>query len=84
LTITSSVVEFEMCKRLAWTGAIVGSSYHSWYLEEIEDGKCHVITEEVQDGMFQKFGGYFIQKTLESNHQKWLEGLDKMAKIGPP
>jgi len=35
-------------------------------------------------GFFQKVGGFFIQKTLESNHQKWLDGLEMMAQKGLP
>ena len=78
------VTEFEPCSRLAWRGKTLGGSgYHGWVIEPTGQG-CHVITEETQRGIVPSLGRWFLRPGLLGQHQRWLEGLARVASAGMP
>ena len=84
LRVTTTVKEFEPARRLAWFGAGYGSQgYHAWTLEPRGDA-CHVVTEETQRGFLPSLGRLYIRGALHRQHQKWLEGLARVAAAGSP
>lgn len=84
LRVTTTVREFEPERRLAWFGSGYGSSgYHSWTLEPAGD-HCHVVTEETQRGFLPSVARLYLRGALHRQHQKWLEGLARVAADGPP
>ncbi len=80
------VEDFEPMQRLAWRGTGLGASgYHAWILESHpEKNTCKVITEEVQNGAVPWLARWYIRWDLRHYHQKWLEGLARMAQNGSP
>ena len=83
--ITSKVLEFEPCARLAWDACGVGiDAYHVWVLTPLEDGSTHVLTEETQNGWLARFGKMFMPKRIPAMHQLWLEALSAKAAGGFP
>jgi len=70
--------------KLGWGGQAMGSrGYHSWLLMPEGEG-CHVVTEECQAGLLPSLGRGLLKRGLVKHHQRWLEGLERKAKEGPP
>jgi hypothetical protein len=58
-------------------------AYHAWVLQPMPGG-VRVITEETQHGISASLVGFFLRRGLLNQHQRWLEGLARMARSGPP
>lgn len=80
MRVTSAVDQFVPARRLGWTGKGRGSAgYHRWELTPTADGGCLIVTEEVQQGPLARFLGPVVRRSIERQHQKWLEGLVRTA-----
>lgn len=80
--VTTTVVELEPHRRLAWSGRAPGGvGYHGWVIEPTADG-CRVVTEETQRGLVPSLGRVVLRHGLEREHQRWLVGLARMAESG--
>jgi uncharacterized protein YndB with AHSA1/START domain len=83
--ITSKVLEFEPCTRLAWDAHGIGvEAYHAWTLTRLADGSTHVLTEETQNGWLARLGKRLMPNRMSAMHQAWLEALAAKAEAGPP
>jgi uncharacterized protein YndB with AHSA1/START domain len=83
--ITSKVLEFEPCTRLAWEAEGIGiDAYHAWLLTPTADGGTHVLTQETQHGWVARLGKWLMPHRMENKHQVWLESLKACAQSGPP
>jgi hypothetical protein len=80
------IEEFVPNRRLAWSGqGVLGATaYHGWVITPREGGGCVVVTEETQQGIVPSVGRSFLRSGLVKWHQRWLEGLAKMAARGNP
>jgi hypothetical protein len=76
----TTVEELVANRRLAWSGrGLLGATaYHGWVIEPGEGG-CRVITEETQQGFLPSVGRTWLRRGLLTWHQRWLEGLAKVA-----
>jgi len=84
VTVETTVTELVPNERLAWAGKTVGGTgYHGWVIEPAAGG-CHVVTEETQRGIVPSLGRWFLRRGLLVQHQRWLEGLARMAARGVP
>ncbi|MFQ5458140.1 MAG: SRPBCC family protein [Myxococcota bacterium] len=82
--VKTTVREFTPSARLAWEGgALGGRGYHGWIIEKTGAG-CRVITEETQRGLVPSVGRLYLRRELLREHEKWLEGLSRMAQGGLP
>lgn len=82
--VDTTVVELVANERLAWRGETLGGTgYHGWVIEPTPTG-CHVVTEETQRGLVPSLGRWFLRRGLLTQHQRWLEGLARIAATGPP
>jgi uncharacterized protein YndB with AHSA1/START domain len=82
--ITSEVVEYEPDQRLAWSAkSMAGSGHHGWLLQPEGDG-TFVRTEETQRGLGMRIIKPVLRPMMVHFHQRWLEGLSRMAGEGPP
>jgi uncharacterized protein YndB with AHSA1/START domain len=82
--ITSEVVEFEPTERLAWSAReLGGSGHHGWALSR-RDGGTFVRTEETQRGMGIRIAKPALRPLMVHFHQRWLEGLARVAAEGAP
>jgi uncharacterized protein YndB with AHSA1/START domain len=82
--VRSQVREFEPPERLAWDAKEIGASgYHAWLLRPDGDG-CRVLTEETQRGPSMAVGAFVVAPLMRRFHQRWLEGLARVAEGGPP
>lgn len=80
LRVASTVDQFEPARRLGWTGKGRGSAgYHRWELTPTADGGCLIVTEEVQQGPLARLLAPLVRRSIERQHQKWLEGLIRTA-----
>lgn len=80
LRVASTVREFEPFSRLAWEGAGRGSTgYHRWDLQRTDDGGTLIVTEEVQGGILATLLGPVVKRSIEKQHQHWLEALVRTA-----
>jgi hypothetical protein len=71
----TTIEEFVLNRRLAWSGHGLGSTaYHGWLIEPKEGG-CLVTTEETQQGFIPSVGRVFLRGGLLKWHQRWLGGL---------
>jgi uncharacterized protein YndB with AHSA1/START domain len=82
--ITSEVVEIEKPIRLAWSARGIGSAGHHVWLLTPKDGGTFVHTEETQHGWAARLSAPVMSRLQRSLHQRWLEGLARMAAGGPP
>jgi uncharacterized protein YndB with AHSA1/START domain len=83
--ITSKVLEFEPCERLAWEAQGIGiDAYHGWVLTEQTDGSTHVISEESQIGWLASLGKLLLPSRKKLEHQRWLEALSRQVQTGAP
>ncbi|MDN3937442.1 hypothetical protein QWJ39_14120 [Arthrobacter sp. YD4] len=68
------------CTRLGWEGAGRGSTgYHRWDLQRTDDGGTLIVTEEVQGGVLATLLGPVVRRSIEKQHQHWLEALVETA-----
>lgn len=82
--VKSIVREFEPHSRLAWDAKELGAAgYHAWLLKP-EGDATHVITEETQHGPSMAIARFVLTPAMRHFHQRWLVGLDKVARTGPP
>ncbi len=80
-TVVTELVPFE---RLAWRGRGLGATgYHAWVIERAGTG-VRLITEETQRGLVPRLGHPLLRRGLHRWHQRWLEGLARVARLGPP
>jgi hypothetical protein len=82
--VETTVTECMAPERLAWRGKTFGGTgYHGWVIQRTAGG-CRVITEETQRGIVPSLGRWFLRRGLLRQHQKWLEGLARVAARGVP
>jgi uncharacterized protein YndB with AHSA1/START domain len=82
--ITSEVVEYEPGQRLAWSAkSLAGSGHHAWVLRR-QAGDTFVHTEETQKGLGMQIIKPVLRPMMVRLHQRWLEGLSKVAAEGAP
>jgi uncharacterized protein YndB with AHSA1/START domain len=82
--VTSEVVEYEPGQRLAWSAkSLAGSGHHAWVLRR-QAGGTLVHTEETQKGVGMQIIKPVLRPMMVRFHQRWLEGLSKVAAEGPP
>lgn len=84
MRVTSTVQEFAPCTRLAWEGKGRGSTgYHRWDLRRTPEGETLIVTEEVQNGLLARLLGPLVRRSIERQHQRWLEALVRTAEGAP-
>ena len=82
--VTSEVVEYEPGRRISWDAKVLGGrGYHGWVLKR-QSGGTFVRTEETQKGWGIQLAKPVLRPTMVRVHQRWLEGLSKVAAKGPP
>jgi uncharacterized protein YndB with AHSA1/START domain len=82
--VTSEVVGCEAPTRLAWSAKALGSrGHHAWLLTP-RDGGTFIHTEETQRGWATRLSAPVMRRLQTSQHQRWLEGLERVAAEGPP
>ena len=70
--------------RFAWSAKELGAKgHHEWVLTE-RDGGTFVRTEECQRGWSVTPIAPVMRRLMTSYHQRWLEGLARVAAEGPP
>lgn len=78
------VTELVPHERLAWSGRGLGATgYHAWIIERVGKG-VRITTEETQRGLVPRLGRPLLRRGLLHWHQRWLEGLVRVARLGPP
>ena len=83
--ITSKVLEFEPCVRIAWQAEGIGlEAYHAWLLIPLPDGGTHVLTQETQHGWLANLAKRFLPHRMEKKHHLWLKSLKTSAESSPP
>ena len=84
VTVETIVTELVPNERLTWTGKTAGGTgCHGWVIVGTATG-CQVVTEETQRGIVPSLGRWFLCRGLLSQHQRWLEGLARVAAGGSP
>ena len=84
VTVDTTVTELVARERLAWRAKTVGGGgYHGWVIVPTAAG-CRVVTEETQRGIVPSVGRWFLRGGLLKQHQRWLEGLARVAAGGMP
>lgn len=82
--IRSELVECEPHTRLAWDAHGLGATgHHGWVLEP-RDGGTFVVTEETQRGWGIALTKPALRPLMLRYHQRWLEGLARVAAEPPP
>jgi hypothetical protein len=82
--VTSEVVEYEPSGRISWDAKVLGGQgYHGWVLRP-QDGGTFVRTEETQKGPGIQVVKPVLRPLMVRLHQRWLEGLSRVATEGPP
>jgi uncharacterized protein YndB with AHSA1/START domain len=82
--ITSEVVEYDPGERLAWSAKALGSAgHHAWVLRR-QEGGTFVHTEETQRGWGIAAVRPLLRPMMVRLHQRWLEGLARVAAEGAP
>ena len=82
--VTSEVVELEPSKRISWDAKVLGGrGYHGWVLRPASGG-TYVRTEETQKGPGIQLVKSALRPLMVRLHQRWLEGLSRVAAEGPP
>jgi len=82
--VKSGVVTYEPGRRLAWDAkSMGGSGHHGWVLER-RDGGTFVRTEETQKGIGISIIKPALRPMMVRQHQRWLEGLSRVAAEGAP
>ncbi|CAF1152915.1 unnamed protein product [Rotaria sordida] len=82
----SQVREYVEGERIGWDarGLLGLYVYHAWLIIPRDEHNCLVITEECQHGLVARLGKLFCPNRMHTQHQHWLEQLQRMAKEGPP
>ena len=82
----SQVREYVENERIAWDGrgSLGLNVYHAWLIVPRPEGGCLVRTEERQHGITARIGSVIFPNRMHTQHQRWLEGLQKMAQQGLP
>jgi len=84
VTIDSTVLEFVRHERLAWNAHCNGvHAYHAWTFGR-RAGGVYVLTEETQNGWLARLGALVMPGRMSRWHQRWLEGLGKVAAMVLP
>ena len=82
--VTSEVVEYEPPERIAWDAKVLGGrGHHGWVLRPASGG-TYVRTEETQKGPGIQVARPVLRPMMVRFHQRWLEGLSRVATEGPP
>jgi uncharacterized protein YndB with AHSA1/START domain len=82
--VTSELVEYRPVERLAWSATeLGGSGHHGWVLRR-SDGGTFVRTEETQKGLGIRLVKPALRPLMVRFHQRWLDGLSRVASEGPP
>jgi uncharacterized protein YndB with AHSA1/START domain len=82
--ITSELVEFDPPERLAWSASeFGGNGHHGWVLRR-QQGGTFVRTEETQRGWGIALAKPILRPAMVRMHQRWLEGLSRIAAEGQP
>jgi hypothetical protein len=82
--VSSQIVEFEPPERIAWSAKELGArGHHAWALTE-RDGGTFIHTEETQRGWGMALAKPVMSRLMPRYHQRWLEGLARVAAEGPP
>ena len=82
--VTSEVVEYEPPERISWEAKVPGGrGYHGWVLRPASGG-TYVRTEETQKGPGIQVARPVLRPMMVRFHQRWLEGLSRVATEGPP
>ena len=82
--VTSEIVELELDGRLAWSARELGARGHHAWLLEARQGGTYVCTEETQRGWAATLARPLMRPLMTRFHQRWLEGLARVAAEGPP
>ena len=78
------MVEYEPGERIAWDAKVLGGrGYHGWVLQP-QSGGTFVRTEETQKGWGITVVKPVLRPMMVRLHQRWLEGLAKVAAEGGP
>lgn len=82
--VTSEIVEHDPPERLAWSARELGGrGHHAWLLRR-QEGGTFVHTEETQRGRAIAVVKPALHPLMVRQHQRWLEGLARVAAEGPP
>lgn len=82
--VETRVEELVPFERLSWSGRGLGArGFHAWILVD-EGERCRVVTEEAQRGFVPSLCRLAFRRMLQYQHQRWLEGLEKVSIAGPP
>lgn len=82
--VTSEVLVYEPGRRIDWDAKVLGGrGYHGWVLNP-EAGGTFVRTEETQKGPGIQVVKPVLRPMMVRLHQRWLEGLSRVAAEGPP
>jgi uncharacterized protein YndB with AHSA1/START domain len=82
--VTSEVVAYEPPERISWDAKELGGrGYHGWFLRP-QNGGTFVRTEETQKGLGIQVVKPALRPLMVRFHQRWLEGLSRVATEGPP
>ncbi|MSO41725.1 MAG: hypothetical protein EXQ70_07540 [Solirubrobacterales bacterium] len=82
--ITSEVVEIDPGERLAWSAEGLGSKGHHAWIFERRQGGTFIHTEETQRRWGINLVKPLLRPAMTRMHQRWLEGLARVASDGPP
>ena len=83
-SLQSKVEEFVPEERLAWSASGFGiEAYHAWLIQPEGNG-CHVLTEEVQNGLVARLSSLLRPHNMKKYHQIWLDALKEKAEGGMP
>ncbi len=76
VTVRSRVLVYEPFEHIGWDAReMLGwKGFHGWRIIRTPDGS-RVITEEVQGGVGANLIKWLVEKNLQREHQRWLEGL---------
>lgn len=82
--VVSEIVEFEPPERIAWSAKELGArGHHAWVLSKRRRGRTYVRTEETQRGPAMLLAAPVMQPLMRRYHQRWLEGLARVAAQPP-
>ncbi|CAF1178185.1 unnamed protein product [Adineta ricciae] len=86
VNLVSQVREYVEGERIAWDarGLLGLYVYHAWLIIPRGEHSCFVITEETQHGLPARVSKLFFPHRMCTQHQHWLEQLQRMAKQGLP
>ena len=82
--VTSEVIEYAPGQRIAWDAKVLGGRGHHGWVLKAQAGGTYVVTEETQKGWGITLVKPVLRPTMVRVHQRWLEGLSKVAAEGPP